>query len=388
MRHYKHLSQTELENVFYKLPEHFNNKTPKSVLAKALGATMYMPATREAVADDIINKKHISLTSMVIDLEDALDDASIEQGVENLYAQLKKVEVAIEEGRIAEDDIPLIFVRVRNVHNLEVLLQRKEELTLLTGFILPKFYSGNAKNYLTLVNKANQSMQNKHFYAMPVLETREIIYKEYRLVELAKLKEIIDQYRDIVLNIRLGGTDLSGLFSIRRTIDMTVYDVMVVRDCISDILNFFNRAEDDFVVSGVVWEFFSTNSRMLKPTLRETPFIEAKGSKGRMDRQLMLNGAIDGLIKEVVLDKGNNIIGKTIIHPSHIRFVNALQSVHEEEYLDAEMILKNEGKGVLKSENGNKMNEMKPHLHWAQTVIEKSKVYGVLKSDKSYHNLF
>lgn len=350
---------------------------------------MYMPATRTSIATEILEQKNISLTSMVIDLEDALEDNAVETGKDNIFQQLSIIEAKINNDSSISSELPLIFVRVRNPQNLRELLERKEELTLLTGFILPKFSTQNAKEYFRMVTDANASLKEHFFYVMPVLETKEIIYKEYRLLELAKLKEIVDQYKEIVLNIRLGGTDLSGLFSIRRSIDTTVYDIMVVRDCITDILNFFNRGEDDFVVSGVVWEFFLHQNRMLKPTLRETPFIKAKGRKsGRKERQLILNDAVDGLIKELVLDKSNGILGKTIIHPSHIRIVNALQVVNEEEYMDAKMILENEGKGVLKSSNGNKMNEMKPHLHWAQLIIEKSKVYGVLKHGKSYYNLF
>lgn len=388
MRHYNHLTEKELSDIFYKKPSTFNKFTPKQQLAKALGATMYMPATRESIADEVLHKKHPSLTSMVIDLEDALEDSQIESGIHNLLSQLDKISEAISEGVFDENDLPLVFVRVRNLQNFRELVKNKERLQLLTGFVFPKFSSQNAKAYLKTLAQLNEDLAPNKFYGMPVLETKEIIYKEYRLAELNRLKGIVDQYKEYVLNIRLGGTDLSGLFSIRRSIDTTVYDIMVVRDCLSDILNFFNRGEDDYVVSGVVWEFFSTHQRMLKPTLRETPFIENDGLKGIINRQTMLHDALDGLVKEVILDKSNGIVGKTIIHPSHIHIVNAMQVVSEEEYKDAMMILGNKGKGVLKSEDGNKMNEMKPHLYWAQSVVEKSKIYGVLKDDKNYNSLF
>lgn len=388
MKHYKHLTKYQVQDTFYLPPQEFDNTSPKSVLSKALGATMYMPATRKTVAQELIEQKHISLTSLVIDMEDALQDDAVEEGKENLLLQLKELQYEIEKKPEFAAELPLLFVRVRNLENLKELFEHKFSLSLLTGFILPKFSSDNAKHYLSAIQSVNQLMGNHKFYAMPVLETPSIIYKEHRVLELTRLKEIIEQYKDLILNIRLGGTDLSGLYSIRRSIDTTVYDIMVVRDCITDILNFFNRGEDDYVVSGVVWEFFLHKNRMLKPTLRETPFVRAKGRKGRSERQVILNDAVDGLIKEVVLDKSNGIIGKTIIHPTHIRIVNALQVVNEEEYLDAKMILENEGKGVLKSTNGNKMNEMKPHLNWAKHIIEKSEVYGVLKHGKSYYNLF
>lgn len=388
MKHYKHLTAEQVRETFFLAPKEFDNTSPKSVLSKALGATMYMPATRPTVAKELLEQKHPSLTSLVIDMEDALQDDAVEEGKVNLFRQLAEIESELERNPAFISVLPLLFVRVRNVENLLELLENPHTLRLLTGFILPKFSSDNARIYLSSIQKANNLMACHTFYAMPVLETPAIIYKEHRLLELTRLKEIIEQYRELILNIRLGGTDLSGLYSIRRSIDTTVYDIMVVRDCITDILNFFNRGEDDYIVSGVVWEFFLHNNRMLKPTLRETPFIAAKGRRGRTERQVMLDDAVDGLIKEVILDKSNGIIGKTIIHPSHIRIVNALQAVNEEEYLDAKMILENEGKGVLKSTNGNKMNEMKPHLNWAKQILEKSEVYGVLKHGKSYYNLF
>lgn len=386
MKHYGHLTEQEMNEVFFVQPQHFNNKTEKSVLAKSLGATMYMPATRITIAQELLERKHISLTAMVIDLEDALSDESVAEGVSNILVQMSLVEEEVKKNAEVANHIPLIFIRIRDEETLNILLLNKSRLKLITGFIIPKFSSKNGRNYLSLIKDANRTMEDHFFYAMPVLESKEIIYKETRQMELTIIKEIINHYRDMILNVRLGGTDFSGLYSIRRSIDTTIYDVLVVRDCISDILNFFNRGEDDFVISGVVWEFFS-HERILKPTLRETPF-KAKGREGIRERSALLNEAIDGLIREVILDKTNGIIGKTIIHPSHIRVVNALQAVSKEDYEDAMMILTNEGKGVMKSSNSNKMNEMKPHLNWANSIIEKSKVFGVLNDGKSFYELF
>lgn len=387
MKHYGHLTEQEMNDVFFIQPNHFNNKTEKAVLAKALGATMYMPATRSTIAKEVIERKHISLTSMVIDLEDALDDEDVAEGLNNILVQLGLVEQEVKRNPEVAKNIPLIFIRIRDEKTLEILLLNKSRLKLVTGFIIPKFSSHNGRNYLSMIKEANRTLENHKFYAMPVLESKEIIYKETRQMELTIIKEIINHYKDLILNVRLGGTDFSGLYSIRRSIDTTIYDVLVVRDCISDVLNFFNRGEDDFVISGVVWEFFS-HERILKPTLRETPFKESKGREGMRERRSLLNDAIDGLIREVILDKTNGIIGKTIIHPSHIRVVNALQAVTKEDYDDAIMILSNEGKGVMKSSTSNKMNEMKPHLNWANSIIEKSKVFGVLNDGKTFYDLF
>ncbi len=47
-------------------------------------------------------------------------------------------------------------------------------------------------------------------------------------------------------------------------------------------------------------------------------------------REKIINKSIDGLIREVLLDKANGIIGKTIIHPTHIIPVEALYVVSHE----------------------------------------------------------
>ena len=83
----------------------------------------------------------------------------------------------------------------------------------------------------------------------------------------------------------------------------------------------------------------------------------------------------------------NGFIGKTIIHPSHINYVNGILAVTNEEYLDACQVLETTG-GVIKSENSNKMNEIGPHHLWAEKIYIRSKVYGVIENKQSYLELF
>lgn len=388
MKHYNHLTEQEKEEVFYLQPKSFNKNTPKSTLSKALGALLYMPATRPTFAEEIINSKHPNLTAMVLDFEDACDSDNVESGKQNLFRNLKIIEEAIANNQMDADKLPLMFMRVRSLEQFQEIAQDIDKLSLLTGFNFPKFGVDNAIAYLNQLAEINQTSGEK-FYCMPILESPTIMYKETRYRDLQELKRIIDEYKQYVLNIRIGGTDFSSLYSIRRSIDATIYDVVVVKDCICDILNTFNRAEDEYVVSGVVWEFFSNHNRLLKPSLRLQPFVNEMGEKqGNSERKIILDNANDGLIREVIFDKMNGIVGKTIIHPSHIGFVNALQVVTFEEYMDALMIVQNQGKGVLKSYNGNKMNEVKPHLNWATKILQRAEVYGVLNEDKSYVSLF
>lgn len=147
-------------------------------------------------------------------------------------------------------------------------------------------------------------------YGMPILESREVLYKESRMEALLGIKEVLHHYRARVLNVRIGATDFCGIYGIRRRMDSTIYDISVIRDCIADIVNVLGREEDGFIISGPVWEYFN-NQRVLKPALRVTPFSE----KGALDaRKALLDDCLDGLMKEVLMDKQNGIVGKTIIH--------------------------------------------------------------------------
>ena len=47
---------------------------------------------------------------------------------------------------------------------------------------------------------------------MPIIEDAEVAYKETRMIELMGIKKILDKYRDLVLQVRVGGTDFSSVF--------------------------------------------------------------------------------------------------------------------------------------------------------------------------------
>ena len=52
-------------------------------------------------------------------------------------------------------------------------------------------------------------------------------------------------------------------------------------------------------------------------------------------------------------------------------------------YIDAIQIIKGNNKktGVLKSSNSNKMNELNTHTIWANGIINRAKIFGVLNKD-------
>ncbi len=357
-----------------------------------------MPATRSEVAEEIKNGKHEGLTTVILDLEDAIGDQQVGQAEQSLAQQLLQLLSYVRTGMMSEQQLPLLFVRVRSVEQLERLLNGLEEsLSLLTGFVLPKFSSDNGRAYFSLIAEYNRNMHTGAgnasdmpvLYGLPILESSKIIYRETRWKELLSIKEILDEYQEYVLNVRIGATDFSSLYGLRRSPDITIYEIAVIRDCIADIINLFGRVDSNYVISGPVWEYFSHRERVFKPQLRVSPFEDALGKPGRHLRMDFISDAVDGLIREVMMDKENGIIGKTIIHPSHIKPVQAMYAVTHEEYMDAlEIVERNDGSlGVFKSTYANKMNEIKPHLNWAHRIINRSKVYGVLHEQQHFVSL-
>lgn len=368
MKYFNYLSKQDKKELFYKEPEIFTKNTERDLLAHGLGAALYIPGIRETIARDIVEKKIKDLVSLIICLEDAVGDRDVSKGIENTISQIEEIYEALYNKYIELEEVPLIFIRIRNLEQLQVIANTlKEKLSVLTGFVIPKFSIENGQQYLKEIEGINSKYKTS-LYIMPILESRNTIYLENRANQLMDLKTLFDKHKHLILNIRIGGTDFSSLFSLRRSINKTLYDIAVIRDCISHIINVFGRYEDKYVISAPVWEYFATD-------------MNTKG--------WYLERSIEGLTKESALDKENGLIGKTVIHPSQIAPVQSLQVVTYEEYLDAKDILSSEktNKGVMKSTYKNKMNEIKPHLSWAKKTIKNSQIYGVYNEKRSYKDL-
>src|SRR5690554_2465943 len=98
---------------FFKEPLEFNKNTEKSILQYCLGGTLYMPGTKYVV-DKILNKDMYHVTSMVMCFEDAIAESDVETAEDNVLLHLETIFNAIENNEISLDDIPLIFLRIRN----------------------------------------------------------------------------------------------------------------------------------------------------------------------------------------------------------------------------------------------------------------------------------
>lgn len=364
---------------FVKAPVEFNKYTDRDTLQYCLGATLYMPGTKD-IKEKVLHHQ-LDVTSLVMCCEDAIKEEDLPIAEQNILDHMDFFADKIEAGELTHNDIPLIFVRVRNPEQFERFSNRMtaKQASVLTGFNFPKFSSKNALHVLQTLVKVNNRL-GVVLYGMPILEGPEVAFRELRGQELLLLRNILEPYRNLILNIRVGGTDMSSLFGVRRGINSTVYDIMPVRDALSDVLNFFNRY-NDYCVSAAVWEYF----RAYKDD-DINDVIKRNFHNALIKGQDIVNPAIDGLMKEVLIDRANGFVGKTIIHPTHARFVNAMFTVVEEEYNDAVQVLNTSG-GVVKSAHGDKMNEIGPHRRWADKIVKRAAVYGVVKNEDSVLSL-
>lgn len=330
-------------------PQEFSKNSPKEILQYAVGGLLYMPATQANIAEKIISGKYGFVKSMVLDLEDSLGDDLVGFGQRHIVKVINEFDAAVKSGRIAFEDIPLIFVRIRNAqHMFDTQKMLEEKIVYLTGFNIPKFDKHCCDEYIKAfisIRDYAKSIDGTNLYIMPIIENKSAMYRQLRMDNLLYVNNALREIHDNVLNIRVGGADFNSIFGIRRGTNHTIYDTGVVRSCLNDIINVFGKS---YVVSGPVWEYFGSDE------------------------------GIDGLKRELDQDQINGFIGKTSIHPSQLPVIQEFMIVSKLDYLDAMGILgmNINTTGVLRSASG-RMNEVKTHSKWAQKIISLANIYGV-----------
>ena len=377
MRHFGHLAPQVRKELFHIEPAEFDADSPVRTLSAALGATLYSPATRPCLADDVRRQAARGVVSMVVCLEDSIDDAQVEAAEDNLVEQF---------ARLGDGPLPMLFVRVRTPEQITVLVRRLgPAVHRVSGFVLPKFTEASGVPFLEALTAA-EAAAGRRLLAMPVLESPQLLHLESRTETLLGIARTVEKYRDRVLALRLGVTDFSSAYGLRRPPDMTAYDVQVIAAVIGDVVNLLGRADGTgFTVTGPVWEYFRREERIFKPQLRRTPFAPDAEEL----RTELIEHDIDGLLREVELDRANGLLGKTCIHPSHVAPVHALSVVTHEEFCDAADIVRpdHRGGGVLRSAYTNKMSEVKPHRAWAERTLRRAEAFGVAREGVTFAQL-
>lgn len=356
MRYFDYIGNDNLDKLFLQQPQNFNNNTKVDILKYSLGAFLYIPATQYNMIHKTITGNVMGIRPLAICLEDAVGASGEKEAIKNLKLILSSIkDDEIEKG----NNIPLIFIRIKDINQLEKISDIiKNNRKVITGILLPKADSIFIEKSINILN----SFGLLDMYVIPIIESKEFIYKESKEYYFENIYKILLKYKGRILNIRIGISDILGIYGIRKSKSFSMYDNIICTSFIHDIINYLNRHELDIPISGGVSELFDMNDEIIKAKY----------------------------IEEILLDKFHGLIGKTVIHPSQITIVQALQVVSYEDYIDANTILNSTESvyGVSKGVLGGRMNEVNPHLLWAKKTLILSQIYGVLNKGVDYSELF
>lgn len=339
-------------------PQEINKDSGKEVLQYAVGGLLYTPASNEKIIAKILDGTFWYVKSLVMDLEDSLGDDLVGFGQRTIQSNIQLLDEAIKNEQFKYEDLPLIFIRVRNPEQIRQSYDMlKTNMRYITGFNIPKFDKHSCDGYIEVFKEVKDKVErdtakNSTLYMMPIIENKLAMYRQLRMDNLLYINDALRPISDNVLNIRVGGADFCSIFGIRRNVEHHIHEIGVIRSVLSDIINVFGK---NYVVSGPVWEFFEN---------KDDPF----DTKWK-----------DGLKREIEYDRLNGFIGKTCIHPSQLPIIQQSLIIDNSEYQDAINILGMNVNtvGVKKSANGNRMNEAKTHTNWARKIMSLAYIYGV-----------
>ncbi len=309
-----------------------------------VGPLMYTPAYNETIAQNLINGKFGSDFSLSFCLEDTVNDKFVKEAENQLVKSVTEIYDARQKKEFA---LPKLFIRVREPNQIiELTKSLGNSIELIAGFIVPKFSLEVFEWYRNALLTASE-IGKKKLYIMPIYESKFLIDPRKRIENLFNLKEVLTEIEELVLNIRVGGNDLSNYFGFRRHVDESIHKIKTIADVFSDIISVYGM---DYVVSGPVWEYYAGENWE------------------------------KGLRNEIKDDILCGFIGKTVIHPNQIAVVNDAYKVSKSDYDDAKSILEWDD-GSIKSVSGNgtrsRMNEVKTHGNWAQKIMYLAEQFGV-----------
>ncbi|KTB65644.1 HpcH/HpaI aldolase/citrate lyase family protein [Pseudomonas syringae] len=296
----------------------------------ALGATLYMPATRDDIVDVVCGDKIPELRSLVVCLEDAVALIDVDTALLNLRQVLTRIQD--RGGRPANG--PLLFVRPRDAAMARIL-NDWPLMAHVDGFVVPKLS-------LTNLTSWEQAVTNPALALMPTLETPEV-FNPGAMVELGQaLKASLDER---IIALRIGGNDLMGCLGLRRNPAMTLYSTPMgyVIPMLAGVMG-----AQGFALTAPVFEQLATP---------------------------------DILEHELALDITNGLVGKTAIHPSQVNIIQNALRVSLEDMNSARMILNSVAPAVFKYNDA--MCEPATHYKWATHIMERAKWHGVLPAPAS-----
>lgn len=300
----------------------------RSISPFALGATLYMPATRSGILDVVFGTRIPGLRSLVICLEDAVAAIDVESALANLHALLMDVEA--RGGRVEQG--PLLFVRPRDAV-MAAVLNDWPLMKHVDGFVVPKLTLQSLPSWECAVSRPNLCL-------MPTLETADV-YDPGAMVALGHaLKANLNRR---IIALRIGGNDLMGCLGLRRNPAATLYNTPMsyVIPMLAGIMG-----AQGFALTAPVFE------QLAAPHL---------------------------LREELELDVAHGLVGKTAIHPSQIGVIQEALRVSLDDLNCARLIVSDAAPAVFK--HNDAMCEPATHYKWAINILERAKWHGVKPSE-------
>ncbi len=219
MRHFAELERSDPEGhaaFFRQPPEDVTRSSPPELRAMALGATLYSPGIRPDLERDVRRQRALGAASIVLCLEDSVADGDLPRAEDNVDAALRRLAVAEDRA-----DLPQLFLRVRSADHLARFADRVGDRALdaLSGIVLPKFEAqdGAGERWFAVLDALNAGRSDDHrLTVMPILESPAIIHRETRTDALTAIRDLLADRRQDVLAVRIGATDLSSVYGLRR----------------------------------------------------------------------------------------------------------------------------------------------------------------------------
>lgn len=294
-----------------------------SISALDLGATLYLPCTRDDLVEALLGAKRIpELRSAVLCLEDAVLERDVPVALCRLSAFLRTL--ALRSPGPGE---PLLFVRPRNAAMLEHVL-RMPGCERLSGFVIPKAHAESMPAYLV-------APLHDHHRLMPTLETREACDPQ----EMRRLRDQLLMVQERILALRIGGNDLLRAMGLRRTAGRTAYEGPL-GSIIANLVAGF--APWGFALSAPVFEQFADTA-----LLRE----------------------------EVARDIEHGLLTKTAIHPDQVAVIQAALAVPAEQIDEARLLLDEDAPAVFAHDGV--MCEPATHRAWAERLLDRAALFGI-----------
>lgn len=289
----------------------------------ALGATLYMPATRADMLDVARGAKISGLRSIVLCLEDAVHEIDVGDALANLrrlLAALARLPPA--------DGGPLLFVRPRGVA-MAAEIAALPGAERLAGMVAPKVRPGAVAAWVAALGATDLML-------MPTLETAET-FDPAAMRDLRD--ELLAEAHGRILALRIGGNDLLACLGLRRIPGDTLYEGPL-GPLVAQLVGLMIPA--GFALTAPVYDVVRDPATLAREAARDVAF---------------------------------GLSGKTAIHPMQVATIHAAFAVSASDIAGARAVLAEEAKAVFQHEGA--MCEPSVHRAWALRILARAALYGV-----------